>query len=108
MRCAPRQPRAFRPALKAAPLAPMLQRIPKRHFRVFSRLFGKPRPKAPPSTGGRLVFAVGDVHGRLDVLEPLVADIRKAVAEPSAAAEGRPLVVFLGDYVDRGPASSGV
>lgn len=51
-----------------------------------------------------LVFAVGDVHGRLDLLLPLVE-----FGERDAARLGRPAVfVFLGDYVDRGPFSKGV
>jgi serine/threonine protein phosphatase 1 len=74
---------------------------------LFSRLFGKTRtPKAPPGTGGRLVYAVGDVHGRLDLLEPLAADIARDMAASNCAE--RPMLVFLGDYVDRGPASAGV
>lgn len=74
---------------------------------MFSRLFGKPLPApAPPSTAGRLVYAVGDVHGRLDLLQPLAASLTADMAQ-SAFAE-RPLLVFLGDYVDRGPASAGV
>jgi serine/threonine protein phosphatase 1 len=74
---------------------------------LFSRLFGKPRPpKAPPSTGGRLIYAVGDVHGRLDLLEPLAANIAADMA--ASACTERPMLVFLGDYVDRGPASAGV
>jgi len=74
---------------------------------VFARLFQRPKVREPaPSTGGRLIYAVGDVHGRLDVLGPLLRDIAEdAVASPGAA---RPLLIFLGDYVDRGPASKGV
>jgi len=74
---------------------------------LFGRLFGrKPARQAPPSTGGRLVYAVGDVHGRLDVLTPLLRDIAAdaLASKPSEA----PLLVFLGDYVDRGPDSRGV
>jgi serine/threonine protein phosphatase 1 len=50
-----------------------------------------------------LVYAVGDVHGRYDVLIPLLHDIAQdaLVTRP----EQRPLLVFLGDYVDRGPES---
>ena len=71
---------------------------------MFSRLFGRrSAPAAPPSTGGRLVYAVGDVHGRLDVLEPLLRDIGQDVLATSPAE--RPLLIFLGDYVDRGPDS---
>jgi serine/threonine protein phosphatase 1 len=49
---------------------------------------------------------VGDVHGRLDVLEPLVAEITADMLQ--SRPETRPLLIFLGDYVDRGPASAGV
>jgi serine/threonine protein phosphatase 1 len=74
---------------------------------VFARLFGKkPKSETLPTTGGRLIYAIGDVHGRLDVLEPLLHDIA-ADAVASQPAE-RPLLIFLGDYVDRGPASKGV
>lgn len=54
---------------------------------------------------GHRVYAVGDIHGRLDLLERLHWLIRSDIAD-------RPIstytVVYLGDYVDRGPASSGV
>src|SRR5690349_2965210 len=60
---------------------------------------------SPPSTGGRLVYAVGDVHGHTDALAPLLRDLA-ADARTSRPAE-RPLLVFLGDYVDRGPDSKG-
>jgi serine/threonine protein phosphatase 1 len=74
----------------------------------FDRLFGRNRAAAsPPSTGGRLVYAVGDIHGRLDVLAPLVRDIAQDAAENGGGGEP-PLLVFLGDYVDRGPESRGV
>lgn len=49
-----------------------------------------------------LIYAVGDVHGCLDLLE-------RAWAAIEADAGGDPAeVVFLGDYVDRGPDSRGV
>ncbi|MDB5446436.1 MAG: diadenosine tetraphosphatase [Phenylobacterium sp.] len=71
---------------------------------MFARLFGRKSTRdAPPSTGGRLVYAIGDVHGRLDVLEPLLRDIARDAR--AAKPDERPLLVFLGDYVDRGPES---
>lgn len=75
---------------------------------MFARLFGRNRERElSPSTQGRLIYAVGDVHGRLDVLGPLLHDIAKdAVAAKSA--DTRPMLVFLGDYVDRGADSKGV
>ena len=71
-------------------------------------LFRKPKWEAAARLGtqGRLIYAIGDVHGRLDLLRRLIADI---VANAAMAGKaGRPLIVFLGDYVDRGPQSRGV
>lgn len=56
----------------------------------------------PPLTG-RLTYAVGDIHGRADLLARLLEKIR--VDRAGRAAPGRALIVFLGDYVDRGPHS---
>lgn len=65
------------------------------------RLRGGPAPEpftAPVETGGDVVYAVGDIHGRYDLLEQLLEQIRSD-AGPSA---GAPRIVFLGDYIDRG------
>jgi serine/threonine protein phosphatase 1 len=49
-----------------------------------------------------VVYAVGDVHGRLDLLKAARTQLLRY-------DQGRESpVVFLGDYVDRGPDSSGV
>jgi serine/threonine protein phosphatase 1 len=48
---------------------------------------------------------VGDIHGRLDLLDQLM-DLIQSDAEACGPAET--LLVFLGDYVDRGPHSMGV
>jgi serine/threonine protein phosphatase 1 len=54
---------------------------------------------------GLRVYAIGDIHGRADLLEALLAQIDVDCAlYPSS----RPIVVFLGDYIDRGPGSSEV
>ncbi|MBC8013131.1 MAG: serine/threonine protein phosphatase [Methyloceanibacter sp.] len=55
---------------------------------------------------GHLLYAVGDIHGRLDLLEAILDRI-EADARASGHAKRRTLV-FLGDYVDRGPDSRGV
>ena len=55
---------------------------------------------------GQLLYAVGDIHGRLDLLEAMLGRI-EADAQSSGHAKHRTLV-FLGDYVDRGPDSRGV
>lgn len=77
-----------------------------REPRPLFSLFRKRKPESPPSTGGRLVYAVGDVHGRLDLLGPLLRDIAEDALATRPAE--RPLLVMLGDYVDRGPDSKGV
>ncbi len=59
-------------------------------------------PSVPPETS---VIAIGDIHGRLDLLEPLLQRIeRRAALLPGA----RHIVVSLGDLIDRGPDSAGV
>lgn len=50
-------------------------------------------------------YAVGDIHGRLDLLDRLLDLIRRDYLEGGG---GPAELVFLGDYVDRGPASAGV
>ncbi len=57
---------------------------------------------------GRLVYAVGDIHGRADLLGDLVEEIWKDADKPENAHADRPDLVFLGDYIDRGPASKQV
>jgi serine/threonine protein phosphatase 1 len=58
-------------------------------------------PQAPAALSPR-TYAVGDVHGRLDLLRLAVDAISEHVGDRSFR------VVFLGDYVDRGPESRGV
>lgn len=54
---------------------------------------------------GVRVYAVGDVHGRLDLLDQLLVKIR---ADMAAQPQARTALVFLGDLIDRGPASAQV
>jgi serine/threonine protein phosphatase 1 len=59
-------------------------------------------PSIPPQTS---VIAIGDIHGRLDLLEPLLTRIeRRAALFPGS----RHVVICLGDLIDRGPDSAGV
>src|SRR4051794_26635410 len=54
---------------------------------------------------GIRIYAIGDVHGRADLLKALLLQIDvDAILYPSC----RPVVVLLGDYIDRGPASKEV
>ncbi|WP_411037383.1 metallophosphoesterase [Shinella sp. BYT-45] len=52
-----------------------------------------------------LIYAIGDVHGCHDALLALEERIRTDAADH---AHLRPLILYLGDYVDRGPASNAV
>jgi serine/threonine protein phosphatase 1 len=51
------------------------------------------------------VYAVGDVHGRIDLFEAMREAIEREIA---AAPDLTPTVILLGDLVDRGPDSAGV
>jgi len=66
------------------------------------------RSESPTLTGpasvpaGRRVYAVGDIHGRLDLLRALHEQI---VADAAELPDTAKTLVYLGDYVDRGPRS---
>ena len=65
-----------------------------------SRLTGQ-APRRPKVPDGVRVYAVGDIHGRRDLLERLL----ELVWSDAAQTDERNKLVFLGDYVDRGPSS---
>lgn len=46
-----------------------------------------------------MIYAVGDIHGRADLLDTLIDLI---IADMGEQSEARVELVFLGDYVDRG------
>lgn len=54
---------------------------------------------------GRRVYAVGDLHGRLDLLENLLEQIEQ---DDHRRDPAETTLIFLGDLVDRGPDSCGV
>lgn len=53
------------------------------------------RPDAPQNE----IFAVGDIHGRYDLLAKMIESLLEY------ANGTRPELIFLGDYIDRGPQS---
>lgn len=68
------------------------------------------RKTAKPTVAGRIppgrrVYVIGDVHGRRDLLDALLAQIdADDAARPAADLQ----LVFLGDLIDRGPHSADV
>jgi serine/threonine protein phosphatase 1 len=59
----------------------------------------------PRGAKGARAYAVGDIHGRLDLLERILALIERDIA---SRPPRKNYVVFLGDLIDRGPESAGV
>jgi serine/threonine protein phosphatase 1 len=74
---------------------------------MFPRLFRKPEVDTaqPAVPAGYRVYAIGDVHGRLDLLDELLARIEADLAQSPGLQS---LIVFVGDLIDRGPDSAGV
>lgn len=73
-------------------------------------MFGRWARTQPPQISaavpdGVRVYAIGDIHGRADLL-----DHQHALIEADFAANPTAVVhlVYLGDYIDRGPDSAGV
>jgi serine/threonine protein phosphatase 1 len=60
------------------------------------------RGRRPALSEGARIYAFGDLHGRLDLLDELLGRVAHDMTVRPVA---RPLFVFLGDYIDRGPQS---
>ncbi|MFD2110237.1 metallophosphoesterase family protein [Thiorhodococcus fuscus] len=70
-------------------------------------LFRKRRGSTPPTTApstppGICIYAVGDIHGRYDLLLALQD---KILADAAERQERHKIAIYLGDYIDRGPDS---
>ena len=59
-------------------------------------------PAGPP---GYRAYAIGDVHGRFDLLEQLLAKIHSELQRRPAE---KTLLIFVGDLIDRGSSSAQV
>lgn len=64
-------------------------------------IFSRSRSAVGPK--GHRAYAIGDVHGRLDLLERLLCRIEREIAE---APPRRASIIMLGDLIDRGPQSA--
>ena len=74
-------------------------------MRILSDLFRlSPSAKATLPAGLR-IYAIGDVHGRIDLLKRVSQAIASDIAARPAAQTTE---IFLGDYIDRGPDSRAV
>lgn len=73
---------------------------------MLARFFRRaPKQKPTASTAGRLIYAIGDIHGRAELLDQILTVIAEDAAPRNAE---HPLIIFVGDYIDRGPDSAGV
>ena len=66
------------------------------------RVVASAKPRLPD---GVRIYAVGDLHGRSDLLDRVLWHIDRDLERHPT---GRAIEVFLGDYIDRGPDSRGV
>jgi serine/threonine protein phosphatase 1 len=73
----------FRKAFEKTPAVPTTRRVPD----------------------GSLIYCVGDIHGRDDLLREMAERVE---ADIKAQAFDQAVTVFLGDYIDRGPGSKRV
>jgi serine/threonine protein phosphatase 1 len=77
---------------------------------MLRNIFPRRRPSTATTSAGSVppgqrIYAIGDIHGRLDLLESLLAQIETDNAgRPAAAVQ----TIFLGDLIDRGPQSAQV
>ena len=79
---------------------------------LFARIFGPFEPESARSGAPRLtstqfpraLYVIGDVHGRLDLLEAL----EEKIASHAGVVGDDIWVVLVGDVVDRGPSSAQV
>lgn len=63
------------------------------------------RPRSASGPKGRRAYAIGDIHGRLDLLELLLTRLE---GDLEARPRRETYIVFLGDLIDRGPQSAEV
>jgi len=61
-------------------------------------------PLQPSIPTGRRVYAIGDIHGRLDLLQ----ELHQMIEVDAREFNGNITLVYLGDYIDRGEQSKEV
>ena len=87
------------------------QKISATKFARWANPFFKAVERTPPVTtrrrvpDGTLVYCVGDIHGRDDLLRELAGRVE---ADTKTQSFDQAVTVFLGDYIDRGPGAKRV
>jgi len=78
----------------------------KRLLNLLRRARPLPSDRAPSVPADTRVYAIGDVHGRLDLLRMLIGAIE--AEQPRLAPVAESYIVFLGDLIDRGEDSAAI
>jgi serine/threonine protein phosphatase 1 len=63
------------------------------------------RPRVAHAPEGQRWYAIGDIHGRYDLLDDL---LRRIDRDDEIRGDTDTRLLFLGDYVDRGPDSAAI
>src|SRR5262249_29472820 len=98
--CAHGHVKATHPSLTLTTL--WSKRVHSEAVSVWNAWFSKSRKRLAQIPPGMRVYAIGDVHGRADLLGQLFAEID---ADLSAHPAPEAIHIFVGDYIDRGPYS---
>jgi serine/threonine protein phosphatase 1 len=72
-------------------------------FKTFKRTTAVPITRRVPDEA--LVYCIGDIHGRDDLLRDMA---KRVEADLKTRSSEHAVTVFLGDYIDRGPDSKAV
>jgi serine/threonine protein phosphatase 1 len=67
--------------------------------------FSSRQARSPAGPPGQRAYVVGDVHGRLDLLEQLLSAIHSDIERRKVR---KVALIFVGDLIDRGPGSAQV
>lgn len=77
-----------------------------RMFTKIRTMLGRQKAaRIPTLNSGDRVYAIGDIHGRIDLFNSLIGAIEQDDADRGSA---NTTVILLGDLIDRGPNSSAV
>jgi serine/threonine protein phosphatase 1 len=80
-------------------------------FARWAKPFLKPFERKPPGAitrrvpDGKLVYCIGDIHGRDDLLRDMAGRVE---VDMTTRSFDNAVTIFLGDYIDRGPDSKAV